>query len=71
MSLPIASHPVTTSFGRLLNVEQVAELLGVDKRTIFREVARGHFPRPRKIGRTTRFPLSEVEAYVAKLGQTA
>ncbi len=70
-------HPVETVTGfatslelpRLLTLRQVAQSLGVCKRTIEREIANGRFPRPLKIGRSSRVPLSAVQAYVRKLAE--
>ena len=55
------------SFGRFLTLDQAASLLTVSKRTIMREIARGRFPKPAKIGRSTRVSLADVESYAASV----
>ena len=53
------------SFGQLLAIDQVAEFLGVCRRTIYRELARGKFPKPVRIGqRSVRWKVADIEAYV-------
>jgi excisionase family DNA binding protein len=61
---PTKSAP---SFGRFLTLNEAAEMLTVSKRTIMREIARGRFPKPAKIGRSTRVSLADVETYAASL----
>lgn len=51
----------------LLNIKQVAQTLCVCRRTLEREIQRGRFPRPVKIGSASRWPASEVNAYVESL----
>lgn len=58
-----SSPSIAPSFGRFLTLDQAASLLSVSKRTIMREIARGRFPKPAKIGRSTRVTLADVEAY--------
>jgi excisionase family DNA binding protein len=55
------------SFGRFLTLEQAASLLSVSKRTVMREIARGRFPKPAKVGRSTRVTMQDVETYAASL----
>ena len=61
------NQPAAPSFGRFLTLDQVASMLTVSKRTIMREIARGRFPKPAKIGRTTRVSLADVESYAASV----
>ena len=51
---------------RFLTVEEVRKLFRVCRRTIERETAAGHFPRPLKIGRSVRFLESDLRAYIDK-----
>lgn len=61
---PFSPRP---SFGQFLTLDEAAAMLNVSKRTIMREIARGKFPRPAKIGRTTRTTLQDVETYAASV----
>jgi excisionase family DNA binding protein len=61
------NQPAAPSFGRFLTLDQAAELLGVCKRTITREIARGKFPKPVKIGRVSRISLADVESFASGL----
>ena len=55
-------------FGALLNIKQVASLLGITPRTIYREIQRGTFPKPLHLTkRQTRWRLADIEAHVEKL----
>jgi excisionase family DNA binding protein len=54
---------------RVLTVKEVAAHFRVCRRTIEREIAAGHFPRPLKIGRCSRFTESDLAAYEEKLRQ--
>lgn len=47
----------------LLTVEQVCELLQVDKQWLYKECQRGRFPHL-KLNRQTRFRPAEVQAYL-------
>lgn len=51
----------------LLTLQQAADRLAVCPRTLEREIQRGRFPRPLKIGRSTRVELSAVLQYVENL----
>jgi len=66
MNTVTVGHP-SPSFGRFLTIDQVASLLNVCRRTIQREIARGRFPQPAKIGRAVRFTLKDVETYAQSL----
>ena len=52
---------------QLLTLEQAAEQLAFDKRTLYREIASGRFPRPIKIRRMSRVRASDVANYIAAL----
>jgi len=54
---------------RLVSVEAVAERLSVCRRQIYRLWARGEIPPPVKVGGATRWPESEVNAYIEELKQ--
>ena len=57
----------------LLNVKQVAKVLGIHERTIWRlaglaEMGEGNFPKPLRIGpKTVRWRLEDLEAYLSAL----
>ena len=52
---------------QLLSLDDAAKRLSVSRRTIEREISAGRFPRPLKIGRSTRVPLAALQAYIDKL----
>lgn len=54
--------------GRLLvTLAEAAQRLAISKRTLEREIAAGRFARPVKIGRASRVPVSELDAYIRRL----
>jgi excisionase family DNA binding protein len=55
-----------------LTVEEVAQLLGVSQRSIWKWVAAGTFPRPVKIGgsRAARWLRRDIEAHLEEQRQT-
>lgn len=52
---------------KLVTVKEVAYALRVCRRTLEREVARGKFPRPLKIGAKSLYRTTDIEHYLAKL----
>ena len=52
---------------QLLRAEEVAMKLGVSRRSVYRLVARGELQGPVRVGTCSRFPASEVQAYVERL----
>ena len=50
---------------QLLNVQQVSELVGLGKSTIWGQVRKGNFPEPVRIGRSTRWRRADLEALFA------
>ena len=61
-----------SAFGVLINIKQVASILGITPRTIYREIQRGTFPKPIHLTkRQTRWRMADIEAHVAKLGGSA
>lgn len=48
----------------LLKLEQVEAQTGMKKSYIYREIAKGTFPRLHKIGRSTRWFQSEVQRWI-------
>jgi excisionase family DNA binding protein len=53
---------------RLIPIKEVKQLLSLSTRTIYRRIADGTFPHPRKIGRKTLFLLSEIYDFMMKTG---
>lgn len=57
---------------RLLTIAQLADLLGLSRATVYRQIAADSaFPRPVKIGRVTRFRESDAQAFIASAGKAA
>lgn len=54
---------------RMLTLDKVAELLSVAKRTVYRLIAQGVFPKPLKVGHSVRIPVSDVSEYIERLKQ--
>ena len=50
-----------------LSLKQVADLLGMSVRAVYRLIDEGELPRPLKVGRSSRIPASEYRAYIEKL----
>lgn len=54
----------TTPQKQLLDVQDVKALTGFSVTTIYKYVKEGTFPQPRKIGRSTRWKLADVLAFI-------
>ena len=52
---------------RLLTLENAAQLLSISKRSLERLIAAGDFPRPLKLGRSSRVSVDDVSAYLDRL----
>lgn len=52
---------------RLLSVREVSEILGLSIRTVYRQAAGGDFPKPIKVGGSSRFLLSEILAFFDRM----
>jgi len=50
---------------QLLKMSEVAKLLNVDRTAIWRWYTTGDFPKPIKVGATTRFRRTDIEAWLA------
>jgi predicted DNA-binding transcriptional regulator AlpA len=72
MSAVAAPPAPSESTGRLLTVRQVADLLAVHPRTVWRLAASDEqFPKPVRVGEgSTRWRASEVTAYVDSLASS-
>jgi predicted DNA-binding transcriptional regulator AlpA len=53
----------------LLSIGEVAGRLRICRRTLEREINRGRFPRPLKIGKASRWEVGDVVSYIARLTQ--
>jgi prophage regulatory protein len=51
---------------RLIRMKQVMAMTGLARCTIYRDMARGSFPKPVKIGTAICWPAHEVEAFIAQ-----
>lgn len=49
---------------QLMTVEDIAAMAQISSNTIQRWVREGKFPKPRKIGRASRWPRDEVERFL-------
>lgn len=55
-------------FGQLLSVNEVAEVLGISRATVYRyQDSEPGFPQPRRIGTAKRYLLTEVLDYIGEL----
>ena len=60
---------VTNSSDQFLKLQDVAERLRVSVRSVRREIARGRLAKPVKVGVASRWPASDVQAYMERLKQ--
>lgn len=49
---------------QLLNLEDVKAITGFSTTTIYKHVKDGIFPQPKKCGRSTRWRLADIQAYI-------
>ena len=49
---------------KLLTLGEVQSVTSLSRATIYRQIEGGDFPSPIKIGRTSRWPASEVEDFI-------
>lgn len=49
---------------QMVTLIKASEILSISKRTLQRLIASGKFPRPIKVGATTRVLLSDLEGYI-------
>lgn len=47
-----------------LDIKQVAQLLGLSKRTVYRLLDAGQIPKPMKLGNATRWRRKDIELFV-------
>lgn len=65
MTLSGASEKRTTR--KLYSMQEVSRMLGLSVRSIYRLVDRGELPPPVKVGGSSRFFASDLDAYYEKL----
>ena len=53
-----------STLDKLLNLLEVQQQTSLSRTTIYRLIESGEFPRPVKIGRTSRWPTSEISAFI-------
>ena len=51
---------------KLINAEELAKLMQISERTLWRLLSGRKLPQPVRIGRNTRWRLAEVEAWIEK-----
>ncbi len=51
----------------LLGLNRVAQMLDISEREVYRLIAAGELPKPVKIGRLSKLPVSDVVAYIERL----
>lgn len=57
----------STELPELLTLQQAADRLTVCRRTLEREINRGRFPKPIRIGRAIRVPVHALRQYIESL----
>jgi len=49
----------------MITIDELATILGMSKRTVWRLLAAEEIPEPIRLGGSTRWPLAEVEGWIA------
>jgi prophage regulatory protein len=49
---------------RMINVREVASILSLSTRSVWRLVAKGELPKPARFGRSARWRLADIEACI-------
>ncbi|TDK43986.1 AlpA family phage regulatory protein [Antarcticimicrobium luteum] len=57
-------HPAHPHKDSLVRVSTLVEMLQRSRASIYRDINRGVFPKPLKLGNSSRWRLAEVEAYI-------
>lgn len=55
---------ITPTTKQLLDLEDVRVITGFSATTIYKHVRDGIFPQPKKCGRSTRWRLADIQAYI-------
>ncbi len=51
---------------KLINAEELARMMGISERTLWRLLSGGRLPQPVRIGRNTRWRLAEVTEWIER-----
>lgn len=54
----------------LVRISKIVEMLQRSRASIYRDIQKGEFPKPLKIGNSSRWLLAEIQDYVAACGQS-
>ncbi len=65
------SPPLRTAASRLIDIDEVAEMLAVSARTVRRRVDDGELPRPIYVGRLAKWRVADIEEYIERKFQEA
>lgn len=60
-------HTAATNSEALVTINTIVNMLQRSKASIYRDIAIGDFPKPLKLGHSSRWRHSEVEAYIQSL----
>ena len=60
-------HKPARSDDCLIGINCITEMLQRSRASIYRDISDGRFPRPLKLGASSRWKLSEVEAVIERL----
>ena len=58
-------HATIEAIDRLVPIDAVCNALSRSRASIYRDIERGNFPKPYKIGGSSRWPISAVRAAIA------
>lgn len=64
MSLSISPNSSELDEHRMLKIREVAAILSISTRGVWRLVASGELPKPARFGRSARWRLSDILAYI-------
>lgn len=60
-----------TNQNRFLNSKEVAEIVGFNVDWIYKKIAKGEFPKPIKIGRSSRWLYTEIMQWINETANQA
>ncbi|HDL5578991.1 TPA: helix-turn-helix domain-containing protein [Mannheimia haemolytica] len=64
-------YVMTYSEQSYLNVKDVCEMLQLNRSTIYRHIKQGIFPKPTKIGKSSRWKFADIKAFLEPKPQEA
>ena len=59
-----STRNTTTSTPQLISVHEVAEMLSISERTVWRLLSAGKIPEPIRFGRNVRWQLSRIQQWI-------